>query len=225
VTYLRAAVVLSFLTFTTAALAQPTSSQSNTPTTTDSANSMDPPLAGDHWTYEVRDEITGTLKFTMVNVVTQVTPNDIAIRVENLGNPGFSYLVYDHSWNMKDNSIWKNSPGDGTGIKTPLKVGSSWNFQSSDTYAARGLSYKRSGFAKVVAQETITTTAGTFDTFKIEATAITRNANDPTKKSDVIMTTWYAPSADHWIKRTSKVTLNGHLDQDFSFELIEYGRR
>jgi hypothetical protein len=186
---------------------------------------MDPPQVGDHWSYELRDEITGALKFTIVNVVTQVTPNDIAIRGENLGNPGFSYLVYDHSWNLKDNSVWKYSPGDGTGVKAPLKVGSNWNFQSTDVYAARGLSYKRSGSAKVVAQETITTAAGTFDAFKIETTATSRNANDPTKKSDLLLTTWYAPSVDHWVKRVSKVTLNGHVDEDFSYELIDFGRR
>ena len=155
----------------------------------------------------------------------QVSPNDIAIRTENLGNPGYGYLLYDHSWNLKDNSTWKYSPGDGTGVKTPLKVGDKWNFQSSDSYTGRGVSFKRSGSSKVVAQESVTTGAGSFDTFKIETTATVRNANDPTKKSDLVLTTWYAPSVDHWVKRTSKVTINGHLDQDSSAELVEYGRR
>lgn len=221
----RATIIFSVLALATAAIAQTSSSESNQSTTVDSSNSMDPPQVGDHWTYEVRDEITGTLKFTTVNIVTQVTSGDIAVRGENLGNPGFIYLVYDHSWNLKDNSVWKYSPGDGSGIKAPLKVGSNWNFQSTDVYTARGLSYKRSGSAKVVAQETITTAAGTFDTFKIETVATSRNANDPTKKSDLLSTTWYASSVDHWVKRVSRFTLNGHVDEDFSFELIDYGRR
>jgi hypothetical protein len=221
----RATVVFSILALATAAIAQTSPVENNQSTTTDSSNSMDPPQVGDHWTYELRDEITGTLKSTLVNVITQVSPSDIAIRIETLGTPGYAYFGYDHSWNLKDNSVWKYSPGDGTGIKTPLKVGSNWNFQSADSYAVRGASFKRSGSSKVVAQESITTAAGTFDTFKIETAATSRNANDPTKKTELLMTTWYAPSVDHWVKRTSKVTLNGHVDEDASFELVEYGRR
>jgi hypothetical protein len=154
-----------------------------------------------------------------------VSPNDIAMRTENLGHPGYGYLVYDHAWNLKDSSTWKYSPGDGTGIKTPLKVGSRWNFQSSDIYTGHGVSVKRSGSSKVVAEESVTTPAGTFETFKIETSATVRNANDPTKRSDLLLTTWYAPSVDHWVKRTSKITINGHLDQDTSAELVEFGRR
>jgi hypothetical protein len=188
-------------------------------------DSMEPPLVGDHWTYEIRDEIAGALKYTTVHVITQVSPNDIAMRTENLGHPGYGYLVYDHAWNLKDSSTWKYSPGDGTGIKTPLKVGSRWNFQSSDIYTGHGVSVKRSGSSKVVAEESVTTPAGTFETFKIETSATVRNANDPTKRSDLLLTTWYAPSVDHWVKRTSKITINGHLDQDTSAELVEFGRR
>jgi hypothetical protein len=117
------------------------------------------------------------------------------------------------------------SPGDGTGVKMPLKVGNRWTFQSSDSYSGRGVSFKRSGSSKVVAEESVTTGAGSFDTFKIESTVTVRNANDPTKKSALLLTTWYAPAVDHWVKRTSKITINGHLDQDTSAELVEYGRR
>ena len=207
------------------ALAQSAPAENNQPAAEDSSSSMEPPLVGDHWTYEIRDEIAGTLKFTTVHVITQVSPNDIAIRTENLGNPGYGYLLYDHSWNLKDSSTWKYSPGDGTGVKAPLRVGNKWNFQSSDTYSGRGVSVKRSGSSKVVVQEPVTTAAGSFDTFKIETTATVRNANDPTKKSDLVLTRWYAPEVDHWVKRTSKITINGHLDQDTSAELVEYGRR
>src|SRR5262249_51536998 len=30
------------------------------------SSSMEPPLVGDHWTYEIRDEIAGALKYTTV---------------------------------------------------------------------------------------------------------------------------------------------------------------
>jgi len=37
------------------------------------SSSMEPPLVGDHWTYEIRDEIAGALKYTTVHVITQVS--------------------------------------------------------------------------------------------------------------------------------------------------------
>jgi hypothetical protein len=192
---------------------------------TDSSESIEQPMTGDHWTYEVRDEITGELTSTATNTITDVTPAEIAVRLQFLGKPGISYLIYDHSWNVKDNQIWKYSPNDGTGIKLPLKVGNNWSIQGSALFNTRGVSYKRSGSSKVVGQESITTGAGTFDTFKIETSSIDRNTSDPTKKFELAMTTWYAPSIDHWVKRVSKVSSNGHVDRHDSVELVEYGRR
>lgn len=202
-----------------------TFAQSNAPATPDQSESMEQPLPGDHWTYEVRDDITGALKYTTTNLVTDVTENGISVRMENLGNPGTSYVVYDRSWNVKNNSIWKFSPNDGTGVSLPLKAGSAWKIQSNDLYAARGISWKRSGSSKTVGEESITTRAGTFNTFKIETSVTIRNANDPTKKSDMTMTTWYAPSINHWVKRASKTMSDGHVNEQITTELVEYGRR
>jgi hypothetical protein len=141
--------------------------------------------------------------------------------------PGYpaNYVIYDHSWNTKNNSAWKYSPNDGTGIKSPLNVGNTWKFQGDDFYSARGVSFKRSGTSKVVAQESVTTSAGTFDTFKIETSITLRNANDPTKTAQATGTMWYAPSVNHWVKRTSKQSSNGHVDSVSLVELVEYGRR
>jgi hypothetical protein len=222
----RNAIVIFFsLAWVVGAFAQTTANETSPPNATQTSSPMEPPKAGDHWTYQLHDEITGTLKSTIVNVITEVSPDDIDIRTETLGSAVYGYLVYDHSWNVKDTPTWKYSPGDGSGVKMPLKVGSNWSFQSSDTYAARGISSKRTGASKVVAQETVTTAAGTFDTFKIETTMTVRSANEPTNKYDFIMTTWYAPLVDHWVKRTSKLTINDHLQQNTSLELVGYGRR
>jgi hypothetical protein len=221
----RAAIILFTVVFTTAALAQAAAPENNPPAAASLSSSMEPPLMGDHWTYELRDEITGTLKSTIVNVITKVSPDDIDIRTETVGTAGYGYIVYDHSWNVKDTGTWKYFPGDGSGVKTPLKVGTNWIFESSDTYAARAISTKRTGASKVVAQETVTTAAGTFDTFRVETTATVRSANDPVNKFALTMTTWYAPSVDHWVKRMSKVTVNDHLQQNTSLELVAYGRR
>ncbi len=201
------------------ALAQPTAPAP------DSSESMETPLPGDHWTYEIHDDITGYLKFTTTNVITDVTANEISLRMENLGMPGVAYFVYDRSWNVKNSPIWKFSPSDGTGVSSPLKAGNTWKIQGNDLYAARGVSWKRSGTSKIAGEESITTKAGTFDTFKIETAINVRNANDPTKKSELAMTTWYVPSINHWVKRTSKTTSDGHVNEQTTTELVEYGRR
>src|ERR1700680_646888 len=126
---------------------------------------MEEPLPGDHWTYEVRDEIAGTITATRANVVTEVTPTDITVRFKIAGNNNEGINVYDRSWHLIDARPWKFSPNDGTGIRTPLTVGKTWTFQANSINSVNGSVWKRSGTSKVVGQETVTTRAGTFETF------------------------------------------------------------
>jgi hypothetical protein len=107
----------------------------------------------------------------------------------------------------------------------PLAAGKTWSFQAADTYSTQGVSFKRSGTSKVIGRESITTSAGTFDTFKIETSISTRNANDPTKRFDFTQLTWYAPAINHWVKRVSTSRSAGQLRDKNSMELIEYGRK
>ena len=78
---------------------------------------------------------------------------------------------------------------------------------------------------KVVAQESVTTRAGTFDTFKIETSYQSQNANDPTKKAQVVIQIWYAPLIDHWVKRSFVSRSDGRVRERSTVELVEYGRR
>jgi hypothetical protein len=187
--------------------------------------SMEEPLPGDHWTYEVRDEIAGTITATRANVVTEVTATDIGLRYKIVGTPNEGINVYDRSWNLTDSRPWKYSPNDGTGIQTPLTVGKTWTFQSNSVNSTNGNVWKRSGTSKVVGQETVTTRAGTFETFKIETTFSARNVSDPTRKEEITQLTWYAPAIDHWVKRTFVSRADKHLMANNSLELVEYGRR
>lgn len=210
----------------TAAPENPRSNAEPSPTpNADSSTSMEQPLAGDHWSYEIRDSISGVLKSTITFTITDVTPADIAIRSEVLGNPGNGYFVYDHLWNLKKSPFWQYSPNDGLGIKLPLSSGNNWKFQNDQINVQRGASFRRSGTSKVVGQESITTSAGTFDTFKIETSVNIRNVNDPTRTESSTITTWYAMSIDHWIKQTQESKSNGHVVQSISAELMDYGRR
>jgi hypothetical protein len=186
---------------------------------------MEEPKPGDRWTYEVRDEITGTVAATRTNIVTEVTPAEISTRVDTLGRPGPGQIIFDRSWNMTVSGSWKYSPNEGSGIQLPLAVGKTWNVQANEVNTANGNIWKRSGRSKVVGQETVTTRAGTFETFKIETSYATRNVNDPTRKAEVTAETWYAPAADHWVKRTFASRTDNHLMINNTIELIEYGRK
>lgn len=221
----RVTVALCFLlSVKSLALAQ-SQSQPDNPPTPESASTMDPPMVGDHWTYEVHDEITGALRNTNTSTITDVTPAEIAVRGQTLGNPNFGEYIYDHSWNIINSPLWKFSPNDGSGIKLPMTVGSSWKFQNNQINTQHGITFKRSGSSKVVAQESVTTSAGTFDAFKVETTVEIRNVNDPSKKSVNETTLWYAPAVDHVVRQSVKVSANGHVDQRVSIELVDYGRR
>jgi hypothetical protein len=186
---------------------------------------MAEPKVGDRWTYEVRDEITGAITATRENVVTDVTPAEITVRYKNLGNNNEGFNVYDRSWNVVEDRPWRFSPHDGTGIQSPLTVGKTWPVQTNNINSANGNVWKRSGTSKVVGQESVTTKAGTFDTFKIETSFSARNANNPTLKNEVTSLTWYAPEIDHWVKRTFVSRANKHLQTSTLIELIEYGRK
>jgi hypothetical protein len=187
---------------------------------------MADPQPGDHWTYEVRDEITGKIAATRENVVTDVTPKDITMRFKIVGTPNGGLNVYDRSWNLLSSGPSRYSPNDGTsGIPVPLTVGKTWTFQSSQINSTNGNAWKRSGTSKVVGQETVTTRAGTFETFKIETSFSVRNANDPTRKEDITFQTWYAPAIDHWVKRITVSRADKHLRENNTLELTEYGRK
>ena len=187
---------------------------------------MEEPQPGDRWIYEIHDEITGEKLATREVVITEVTPTDISARFRLVGtanNEGFT--IYDRSWNVKTNQPWKYSPNDGTGVRLPLAAGKSWALKSTDTNSTAGVSFKRSGTVKVVAQESVTTRAGTFDTFKIETSYQSQNANDPTKKAQVMIQIWYAPLIDHWVKRSFVSRSDGRVRERSTVELVEYGRR
>jgi hypothetical protein len=192
----------------------------------DTGESMEPPMIGDHWTYEVRDQITGELKNTLTSIVTDLTPTDIAVRVQNQAySQGPSVLVFDQSWNLKNSPTWRFSPNDGTGIKMPLAVGDTWKFRSDQVRAGYGTTFRNVGTSKVVGTESVTTEAGTFEALKIETSINGHNANDSTKRFESTVVTWYVRSLDHWVKRTVKSAFNGSVAESDSLELVDYGRR
>jgi hypothetical protein len=191
-----------------------------------SDESMAPPMIGDHWTYEVRDEITGEVKNTLTNTITDLTPTDIAVRIQSQGySTGPTIFIYDRSWNLKNNPTWRYSPNDGTGIIMPLAVGHRWQFRSNQIRTGYGTTFRNVGKSKVIGMESITTDAGTFEALKIETSIDGYNTNDSTKRFESTVTTWYVPSIDHWVKRVVKSAFNGRALENNTMELVDYGRR
>ncbi len=186
---------------------------------------MEDPQVGDHWTYEFRDDISGDVKSTLTQIVTDVSGSEIGVRNNTLGTSNAGYQTFDRSWNLINSGNWRYRPNDNTGIRAPLAVGKTWSFKSDDLNSTAGSNGKRSGTSKVIAQESVTTPAGTFDTFKIETSFRIQSANDPTKKVQAVLQTWYAPAIDHWVKRSFISRSDGRVRASNSLELIEYGRR
>lgn len=186
---------------------------------------MREPQPGDHWVYRVKDEISGAVKRTRTDTITEVTPNEITVRIQASDRDSPNVILYDGAWNIKQEFPFKYSPHDGNGVQLPLKVGAAWKSSVDIINTKEGMTFKRTGASKVVGEETISTPAGTFDTFVVETTATSKNAQDPTLVNQISMRTWFCPSINHWVKRTAERKRWGHVTDSISFELIDYGRK
>jgi len=182
-------------------------------------------LPGDRWVYEVKDEMTGDVKATTTVVVVDVSEGEIHTRLSTRGATSPRQIVYDRSWNRIDDSVWKYRPSDGSGIQMPLQVGKEWRFENKATHFQNGTASSITGHSKVVGQEPITTSAGTFDAFKIETTTRQVNANDQTKAATMTATLWYAPSVNRWVRKTYKLQIEGRLRDAQTEELSDYSRK
>jgi hypothetical protein len=182
-------------------------------------------LPGDRWVYEVKDEITGDVKETTTVVVLDVSDKEINTRVSTRGMPRPRQIVFDPGWNRIDDSVWKYRPSDGTGVRAPLEVGKEWRFESKATHFQYGTAISITGQSKVVGAEKITTSAGTFDTLKIDTTSRQINSNDQTKASTVTTTLWYAPSINRWVRKTNKTQIEGRLRDSHTEELTDFSRK
>jgi len=182
-------------------------------------------LPGDRWVYEVMDEITGDLKLTTTVVVVDVSEKEINTRVSTRGAASPRQIVFDRAWSRIDDNVWKYRPSDGTGIQTPLQVGKEWRFENKATHFQNGTALSTTGQSRVVGAEKVTTSAGTFDTLKVETTMRQVNSNDQTKAATVTAALWYAPSINRWVRRTYKVQIEGRLRESQTEELTDYSRK
>jgi hypothetical protein len=183
-----------------------------------------PVRVGDRWVYDTKDEVSGYPKDTYTEIVTEVSPNEIVTSWTISGKPGSFLVVYDRDWARKDNLAWKFNPNDGQGVRLPLAVGKTWRVQFDAKNSQTGVNVRSSVSSKVVAQETITTPAGTFETFKIERTGREFRTADPSKFFESRMVVWYAPAINHWVRRTYVSKFEKRLRSSTSEELADFSR-
>ncbi len=183
-----------------------------------------PVRVGDRWVYDTKDELTGDPKDTYTEVVTEVSPNEIVTNWTFSGKPGSVPVIYDHDWERKDNIVWKFKPNDGQGVRLPLAVGKTWRVQFDARNTQTGVNFRSSLSSKVVGKETITTSAGTFETFKIERTGSQFRTTDPSRNFELHTVVWYAPEINHWVRRTVTLKYQKHITSSTSEELSDFSR-
>jgi uncharacterized protein DUF3108 len=181
---------------------------------------------GDHWTYDVRDEIAGAITLTRKYTVSDVSGGQIATRVEVVNNSGRSgSIVYDKSWNILRDGANRYSPNSGTGIALPLKLNSEWKAAADEINGNNGNTWKIAVSSRVTGQESVTTKAGTFDTYAIETTQAVRNTKNPSANAQIMIRTWFAPDVNHWVRRNFVRRVGGLIVGSETLELVEYGRK
>jgi hypothetical protein len=184
-----------------------------------------PVRIGDRFTYETKDEITGDPKGTYVVVVTAVSEKEIVTNISVRGKNGSQLVVLDHDLNRIDDSLWKYKPSDGQGVQLPLSVGKTWRFEYNATNMQNGTVLRSTSVSKVVAQETVTTPAGTFETFKIERHVSQNNTVDATRGSQTDIVFWYAPTINRWVRRTFVTRIEKRVRSSSSEELTDFSRK
>jgi hypothetical protein len=180
---------------------------------------------GDRWVYETRDEMAGFPKETYTEIVTEVSQDTAILNLTFSGSEVSVFVVYDREWNCLDNLIWQYKPSDGQGIKLPLAVGKTWDMTFDASNTQTGAHLKGESSATVVAEETITTPAGTFDTFKIEQKVKETDDANPSKPTESQIVVWYAPQINHFVRRTTVVTFAERERGVRSEELTEFTRK
>jgi hypothetical protein len=182
-------------------------------------------LPGDRWTYDVTDELTSDLKYTFTVVVIDVSEKEINTRVTSRGAQRPRQIAFDRGWSRIDDDLWKYDPSDGAGIQMPLQIGKSWRFEGNGKNFQNGTTVRMTGQSKVTAEEKITTSAGTFETFKVETVIRQVVSNDQTKAATLTNTLWYAPSINRWARKTYKMQMEGRLREAQTEELTDYSRK
>jgi hypothetical protein len=176
---------------------------------------------GSYWNYLTTDEIKGT-KSILETILTEVNGDERVIRT-NL--PDQNAMVCDKNWNLIQSGAYKFHPNNGQGVPVPLQIGSKSQVNVTfNVQSAAGWSKLRphSVEAEIVSAETISTKAGQFETYRVEITSKFRGSPTTPLSVNELMTGWFSPKVDHFVRTQIETRTDGHLITKNSSELIEY---
>ena len=178
---------------------------------------------GDQWTYNDIDDITGNARAILRFTVTEVSDKEIAVRSvrDRNGQSELGLILYDLNWNETTDGDWKKLPRDSTGIELPLAMGKEWHFKHRNQNTKTGVVINVTTSARVVGQETMKVASQQYDTFKIES-QIHQVLPQSGKSRDILISTWYAPAINRWVKRSWTLRSNGHIVDQHTHELVEF---
>jgi hypothetical protein len=188
------------------------------------------PRVRDLWIYDTKNEVTGLPAEGYTEMVTEVSPKEVVVNRtfrEPVNRWPQNYIVtYDHDWNVIDNFDHKFKANDGMGVRMPLSIGKTWQaeFDAQDLHTTRRI-YRGTSSSKVVAQEMITTDAGTFDTFKIEQQGRWLDPLDPARMYELQIVSWFSPQINHWVRRTNLIKFEKRLRENTTEELVDFNRK
>jgi hypothetical protein len=180
---------------------------------------------GDRWVFDRTDETTGFPMDTFTRIVTSVSETEIVTAYYVRGNPAKTVMIFDHDWDLLDNSTVKYKPNNGQGIRPPLAAGKSWRAEYDEKNSNTGANTRGSVTSKVTAQESLTTAAGTFETFKIETLIKTFATSDPAKLWEFEIVRWYAPQINHWVRETYLAKFDKRTRLSTSSELVDFSQK
>jgi hypothetical protein len=180
---------------------------------------------GDRWVFDRSDEMTGFPKDTYTRIVTAVSEKEIITNFYVRGNSANTIMIFDRDWGLIDNSTVKYKPNNGQGIQLPLAVGKSWRAEYDEKNNNTGANMHGSAISRVTAQESLTTSAGTFDTFKIETLIKAFPPSDPSKQWEYQIVRWYAPQINFWVREKYLAKFDKRTRVSTSTELVDFSQK
>lgn len=195
-----------------------------------SAAPVDPKIQvslGDSWTYDLRDEVTGDLKGSVVFEVTKVIDGEIETRTtrQMLTNNAKTTSIqrFDRRWRRTDNGqyVWRPHL-DTSGVPDDLGVGKSWSFKFEAARKGSAQTETYAGAGKVEAWERVTLPSGAvYDAFKIDV-ADSQTSALAGRKHENHAVMWFAPAVNRLVKMIDESRDNGKLRDATEQTLRDY---
>ena len=176
---------------------------------------------GDTWYYRSIDGFTNEVRSENRFRVVEITPTEITVQAESKGRSFKKQMISDRQWNTLDDGDAKYEPSN-LDFQFPMSVGSTWKQQSQKTIFSSGAAFSHFREGKVVGTEKVTVPAGTFDTLRVESKTESRSLGPAATITNTVVTLWYAPQVNRWVRLTVQGSANGRVREKYSMELVDY---